>query len=253
MENYSHITLSDDETKDALREARKKKHFKMEQLKYREKLLVKPEYPKFDHQTIFNFAHEKAIELYEGFVLDNDNISIFELLSYYFSGDTKFEEIGDYSLKKGIMLLGPIGCGKTTILKAFQLNTFNPYGFVSSRNVANSYSKYNPLKDEESPIEKYSKLLAVHPHLNFGNEHIGMCFDDLGTEDVKKNFGNESNVMADIILNRYDNISSKNKTHFTANLTSDQIDEFYGNRVRSRLREMCNVISFDPESADRRQ
>ncbi len=47
------------------------------------------------------------------------------------------------------------------------------------------------------------------------------------------------------ILSRYDHfISQKMITHITTNLDSQDIEEVYGLRVRSRLREMCNVVCF---------
>jgi DNA replication protein DnaC len=49
--------------------------------------------------------------------------------------------------------------------------------------------------------------------------------------------------MADIILNRYDNPKiPHHMTHLTTNLKPDEIEQAYGTRVRSRMREMFNVI-----------
>ena len=81
---------------------------------------------------------------------------------------------------------------------------------------------------------------------HFRHDMFGACFDDLGTETKRKNFGNESNVMEEIILGRYDrkyNLGAK--THLTTNLSADQIAEAYGERVRSRLREIMNVFIFE--------
>jgi DNA replication protein DnaC len=75
-------------------------------------------------------------------------------------------------------------------------------------------------------------------------EYTGICFDDLGTEDTEKaHYGNRTNVMEKIILNRYDHCRNK-LTHFTTNLTAEQIKETYGLRVTDRLREMVNVLDF---------
>jgi hypothetical protein len=49
------------------------------------------------------------------------------------------------------------------------------------------------------------------------------------------------NKMAEIILSRYERFTrTRCLTHFTTNLSADEIEERYGSRVRSRLREMCN-------------
>ena len=42
-------------------------------------------------------------------------------------------------------------------------------------------------------------------------------------------------------------------THFTSNLTAPQIEKHYGERVRSRLREMCNWIEYKSDSFDKRK
>ena len=52
--------------------------------------------------------------------------------------------------------------------------------------------------------------------------------------------------MAEILLSRYDLFISKTKTHITTNLSATEIEKKnYGNRVRSRLREMVNLIAFE--------
>ncbi len=60
--------------------------------------------------------------------------------------------------------------------------------------------------------------------------------------------------MAEIILSRYEQfISCGMLTHVTTNLSASEMDQLYGNRVRSRLREMLNLVSFDKASKDKRQ
>lgn len=34
-------------------------------------------------------------------------------------------------------------------------------------------------------------------------------------------------------------------THATTNLSASELEDYYGNRVRSRMREMFNLIAFD--------
>ncbi len=103
------------------------------------------------------------------------------------------------------------------------------------------------IQDGYQIIHKYSigKL--------YQSETRTYCFDDLGTENNLKYFGNECNVMAEIILSRYDLfISKKLQTHITTNLSATEIEKYYGNRVRSRLREMVNLIAFEKTAQDKR-
>lgn len=84
----------------------------------------------------------------------------------------------------------------------------------------------------------------------YGNSDTIYCFDDLGIEQNMKHFGNESNVMAEILLSRYDLLRYRGIiTHATTNLNANELEKLYGNRVRSRLREMFNLITF-PENAE---
>ena len=85
-----------------------------------------------------------------------------------------------------------------------------------------------------------------------------IAFDDLGTERNFKHYGNECNVMAEILLSRYELFchaepSLRVTTHITTNLSATELEDYYGNRVRSRLRNMCNLIFFDKEAVDKRQ
>jgi len=64
--------------------------------------------------------------------------------------------------------------------------------------------------------------------------------------------------MGEILLSRYDLFtqtghSQRIKTHITTNLNAEELEKRYGNRVRSRMRTMFNLISFDKNSKDKRQ
>jgi DNA replication protein DnaC len=79
------------------------------------------------------------------------------------------------------------------------------------------------------------------------------CFDDLGAEQSLKYYGNECNVMGEILLSRYEYFVSHDMlTHITTNLSATEMEDLYGNRVRSRLREMFNLIAFGESAKDKR-
>ena len=102
-------------------------------------------------------------------------------------------------------------------------------------------------------------------NVSFGFNHIGFkiiedygngrfyCFDDLGVEPLGRHFGKDCNVMGEIILSRYELfLSSKITTHATTNLNAEELEERYGKRVRSRMRQMFNLIAFDKNTKDKR-
>ncbi len=103
------------------------------------------------------------------------------------------------------------------------------------------------IQDGYQIIHKYSKGKL------YESEPKTICFDDLGTENNLKYYGNECNVMAEILLSRYDLFTAKKiQTHITTNLSASEIENVYGNRVRSRLREMLNLIGFERNIMDKR-
>jgi DNA replication protein DnaC len=59
--------------------------------------------------------------------------------------------------------------------------------------------------------------------------------------------------LAEILITRYEHfIENKSITHITTNLSASEIEKLYGKRLRSRMRNMFNVISFDTNSKDKR-
>lgn len=152
------------------------------------------------------------------------------------------------SPRKGILLSGPVGCGKSTILAL--LDYFFPpekqYRIKACREIS-----FELEKDGYSVIARYSKGAMR----NLGGQIVPQiwCFDDLGIDRPVKYFGTECNVMAEILLSRYDQfVSGGVLTHTTTNLSATELEERYGNRVRSRMREMFNLVAFDKKAKDKR-
>ncbi len=148
------------------------------------------------------------------------------------------------TLNKGILLSGPVGCGKTSLinLMKYLASTEHKFSVKPCRDISFEF-----IQDGYEVIHKYSKGKL------YQSETRTYCFDDLGTENNLKYYGNECNVMAEILLSRYDLfISKKLQTHITTNLSATEIEKHYGNRVRSRLREMVNLIAYDKSTPDKR-
>lgn len=165
------------------------------------------------------------------------DLPIINKLIVYSIKDEKMSKKLDLDLNKGILLTGPVGCGKTAMMKIIRFVTCRRslYEVVSARLVTFEY-----VKRGHQVITDYSNVKNY-------------CFDDLGLEQYMKHYGNECNVMGEILLSRYDlMISHKVITHATTNLNSDELENYYGNRVRSRMKEMFNLISFGQKSWDKR-
>ena len=129
---------------------------------------------------------------------------ILRLAAYFLNDEEKCKEL-DIDLNKGILLTGPIGIGKTTWFRLMQqvMAKEQRFYYTTCRDVSFEF-----IKDGYNTIDKYSKGIPF----DFPMKNI--CFDDLGTENNLKYYGNECNVMAEIILSRYDLfINFNTKTH----------------------------------------
>lgn len=196
------------------------------------------------------FIAKKGKELFgQHFKIEIDDYEVIYKLVIYF---LKRQDLADkyfINLNKGILLTGPIGCGKTTLMTI--LNYFQPaenrYFKKTCRDISFEFHK-----DGYEVMQEYSKK-AQHQRKG---EFIpkSFCFDDLGVESNLKHFGNECNIMGEILLSCYEMfVSRKAITHITTNLSSSEIEILYGNRVRSRMREMFNLMSYNKECSDKRK
>jgi energy-coupling factor transporter ATP-binding protein EcfA2 len=200
----------------------------------------------YNYPEIINWLQAKGTELYGNHfkILETDYPIVCKLIAYFLKDKQTCNQL-NINLEKGILLTGPIGCGKTTLMTLMKhlAPADNKFIVKPCRDISFEF-----IQDGYQIIHKYSigKL--------YQSELRTYCFDDLGTENNLKYFGNECNVMAEILLNRYDLfISKKLKTHITTNLSANEIEKQYGNRVRSRLRELCNLIAFDNVTIDKRK
>jgi len=207
-------------------------------------LTIKTQY---NYEEAWQWLQQKGNEVYgQKFQLHQDDKPTIYLLLCYFLQDELAAPQLNIDLNKGVLLTGPVGCGKTTLInlmRFFIQKESQKFITKPCRDISFEF-----IQDGFSIIHKYSKgnLYDYTPRT--------FCFDDLGTESSLKYYGNECNVMAEILLTRYDLFVSKNLlTHLTTNLSASEIEEIYGNRIRSRLREMLNLISFDVNSIDKRR
>ncbi len=199
----------------------------------------------YNYPEILAWLEQRGKQDYgEKFHFDQKEIlNITKLIAYFLKDETKTNEFG-IDLTKGILLSGPVGCGKTTLmtLMKYVAKQNNRFYLKTCRDISFEF-----IKEGYEIIHRYSRGSYSQ------TEYKNYCFDDLGVEQNLKYYGNECNVMAEIILSRYDLfIARKVQTHLTTNLSASEIETAYGNRIRSRLRGMLNLIAFDRNTADKR-
>jgi DNA replication protein DnaC len=195
---------------------------------------------------LYNYEHTLQFLQYRGrqrfgksFTIQKEDLPIiFKLLIYFTRSDNLCKEKG-IDPNKGILLAGPIGSGKTsliTLMTEFTLQS-NHFFIRSTRAIAAEFHD-----DGYQVIQKYSWIPKIY------------CFDDLGVEQNMKYYGNECNTIAEILLNRYDlMVKHGHVTHATTNLSASDLESLYGNRLRSRMREMFNLIAFPNNTPDKRK
>lgn len=179
----------------------------------------------------------------KGFILDDKSEEYYIDLVAYFLGLQR-----KYNPKKGLLICGTVGTGKTVSMQVMA-KLFRNFQIINTRYIIRDYFAAKP---PTSIIDKYGRYsfkqntAGIHQM----DKPITYCFDDFGLENVNvKNFGNEQNIMEEIILDRYDEFRKKGMiTLATTNLTSKMIEETYGGRVRDRLREMMNYVELTGES-----
>lgn len=199
----------------------------------------------FNYPQLISWLEQKGKkEFGDNFRFSETDIpNITKLISYFLDDKFTADKLG-LDLSKGILLSGPVGSGKTTLMQLMRYlpQSDKKFYIKTCRDISFEF-----IKDGYEVIHRYSRAR------NSSNELRKYCFDDLGVEKNLKYFGNECNVMAEIILSRYDLfMARKIQTHITTNLSASEIENFYGNRVRSRMRQMFNLIAFDKETKDKR-
>lgn len=156
------------------------------------------------------------------FEIDDSNRSIVEGLFWWFFDDPR----SCYDLNKGILLKGGKGVGKTTLVKAFRkffIQIQKGFKFESALTITLNYALNGNF---DGWLEK--QLVAI---------------DEIGRENVGKYYGNELNVIQYILHERYNLWQDTGIcTIVTTNLDSSEIEEYYGEIIRDRSKEMFNHI-----------
>ena len=199
----------------------------------------------YSYTEIIVWLEKKGVELYGNHfkILESDYPIIYKLIAYFLKDEVTCYQY-NLNLNKGVLLSGPVGCGKTSLMNLMKhlAPTEHKFFVKPCRDISFEF-----IQDGYQIIQKYSKGKL------YESEPKTICFDDLGTENNLKYYGNECNVMAEILLSRYDIFFFFFLFFYIiTNFLASEIENIYGNCVRSRLREMINLIGFERNIMDKR-
>lgn len=157
-------------------------------------------------------------------IVNEDNTKMIKAVCFFLSSDERFETELGLSLKKGLVLRGISGLGKTHLIRCVEDNELNPVAVFSMLDIAEEIRT-----EGEFDIDlKGRKLLYL---------------DDVGTEESTINhYGTKINWFKNFIETYYLKNRPFNQILLSTNNSFAEIEEKYGYRVRSRFKEMFNVL-----------
>jgi hypothetical protein len=137
---------------------------------------------------------------------------------------------------KGILLRGPVGTGKSDMMRIISrtMQRGGGSGFLIV-NAIRIVKEYNSQTDGgDAVILKYAECGPL-------------CIEEIGLEEPGKHYGKEANVIADILALRYErwrHDPRKYQTHFTTNADNDALEKRYDERTISRTDEMTFTLAL---------
>lgn len=154
--------------------------------------------------------------------------------------EDKFKRILSFmttqNAKCGLILYGYVGTGKTTYMKAME---------ATIRCLYKEELQNRQLTMRSCQASELGQMLKEHKEDYDTLKKSSILFiDDIGfagDAEVVNNYGVKTDPIIDIIEYRY---AKQLFTVLTTNLSEDGITKRYGNRIYSRLYEMCKWICF---------
>ncbi len=167
-----------------------------------------------------------------------------ELITSVFAWVWKFDKWNrcGFDYRKGFFLYGPVGTGKSTLLKGLQgyMNSIRRRGILKDYRIGFFWKSASELANSYAG-DGQEKLLQWCTDCN-------LLIDELGREPrPAKHYGTELNVIQFLLQLRYDH-RKENVTHLTSNIDPQQVLPMYGDYISDRFREMFNIFAYEGES-----
>lgn len=191
----------------------------------------RPKVLSFTPEQKWAIVTNKILEYCKGkFQPDKYNLPLIQELFQYFHGVSN-----ELDNSKGLYLYGPVGSGKTTIIKAF-LSV--PWVDIE----VDKWIETRPKEISCPEIINQINHAAKEEDTTIKYMHGDWHFDDLAAERPHKYATKDSEpIMGDILFRRLSKIDEA-KTYITSNYPMDLIENKYELRVASRVEKSCNII-----------
>lgn len=223
------------------------------------------------HDVVRQLVIDNGKKLVPGFIVDENNCSAIDAFVMWLRRDEAFLKLSPgYSFRKGLLLRGPIGSGKTLLFKSFiatieELKFFayhiqDRQSYENDDALALEYGWNNSRGNKPRIIvlssnaiaEAYAidgfDILLNDQELKTGVKVLlppTLFVDDIGSEPIYAHYGSPANIIGEIIIRRYERAGI---THGTSNLSTDELKQVYGPRVFDRMRAMFNDLIIKGES-----
>lgn len=174
---------------------------------------------------IYNIMAWTSLKVFnKTLIVNSDNKKFITTICFFLSGDERFETELGYSFKKGLLVRGISGLGKTFLFQCVKDNQLLPITIYSMIDIAETVQEQGYLE-----LPKTTGIIYL---------------DDVGTEEsVVKHYGTNINFFKNFIEKYYLNNSQFNRLIISTNDNFDKIEEKYGFRVRSRMKDIFNIIN----------
>lgn len=208
---------------------------------------------KYDLQGIMNIISKIGTYRTPNFVIDDDNRFAYVNAVKWLMGDPTMQAIDPTTntvvkgrLNAGLYVAGNTGTGKSWLLDILN-SVALMYHLQYYDGEVNCGLQWNAYRCDDI-CDDYS----VKGDLRSYKSMRTICLHDFGSEPEESLYmGNRQNVIRHILESRGDR--SNLFTHITSNIpmNHDRVHKRYGDRVCSRLNDMCNYLTI--KGADRRK
>lgn len=177
------------------------------------------------------------------FEIDDFNSEALNIICCYFSDTNRFNEVYNGDYRKGIILFGNVGVGKTSVFKILDIlfkKFYVPqytFKFLTARTIISEaiIESNSKVSSEEFIIQKYSKPV--------------LYIDDISRNSEVRIWGKNRDFIEEILLNRYDLFCKNGKRTFVStNLTIDEFTTNFSPAMNDRLFDMFNFIELPGKS-----